>query len=131
MLQKMSFHRASRDDIEYLFNTLEHVKSGDRTVWNIVYDIPNRKVHFKSLIAPAHKHVEFDSFEFDCNSPVFVLNINTDKSGNVVEYFKEYSFNFNYDYLLAAVRSTDFLKHMSDESIEAMAKYPDFLRCME
>ncbi len=118
-------------DIKYAFDVLALVKSGKRTVWNIVYDIPNRTIHFKSIERPNHKYLEFSSLEFDCNSPVFVIDINNIHSGDIAGYMQDYSYELNYNFLEQAIKNTGFLGDFPEEDIRYIARYPRTLKCME
>jgi choloylglycine hydrolase len=54
--------------IDYSFNILNHVAQGSHTKWSIVYDIKNKKIHFKTLGYTQIKNVAFASFNFNCSA---------------------------------------------------------------
>lgn len=126
------FNSASpEEDIEYAFNTLELVRSGERTVWKIVYDLTNRTIYFQSRQNKGRKSFSFDAFNYDCDSPVKVIDINILAQGNVEGKFIRYTDDINYRYLQQAFRDTYFLQGTSGESIKALAMYPSSLKCSD
>jgi penicillin V acylase-like amidase (Ntn superfamily) len=119
-----------KDPIDYAFQTLRLVKSGDRTMWSIVYDIRHRIIYYQSNLNPLRKSVNFNAFDFACSSPVMVLDINRGGRGDVTADFVEYTEAMNYDIIRTAIENTAFLRGTGDDFIRAAAAYPSSLRCV-
>ena len=119
------------DPIDYAFQTLRLVKSGDRTMWNIVYDIKNKAIYYQSNISPLRKKIDFNAFDFTCATPVMVLDINRGGQGDITASFKEYTDAANYDIVRTAISKTAFLKGTNDDFIQALAAYPSRLKCVK
>ena len=51
-------------DVAYAFETLEQVRQGKSTVWQIVYDISGRRVHFRTASNPRQRMLELKSLDF-------------------------------------------------------------------
>jgi penicillin V acylase-like amidase (Ntn superfamily) len=51
-------------DIDYAFDILEQVRQGKGTVWQIVYDIPGRQIHYRTLSNPRPRRVELKALDF-------------------------------------------------------------------
>jgi hypothetical protein len=119
------------DPIDYAFQTLRIVKSGDRTMWSIVYDIKSKTIYYQSNISPFHKSVKFAEFDFACGTPVMVIDINRGGQGDVSHSFIEYTERANYDIIKTAFANTYFLRDTNDDYIRAIAMYPSSLQCVK
>jgi len=81
--------------IDYSFNILDQVAQGSHTKWSIVYDIKNKKIHFKTLNYLQVKNVAFASFNFNCSAASKALNINQPIEGDISGLFKDFSLEMN------------------------------------
>jgi penicillin V acylase-like amidase (Ntn superfamily) len=85
--------------IDYGFDILRQVETiKDQTKWtqwSIVCDMKRLKVYFRTSVGKDIRYVSFDSFDFSNESPVKILDINADLSGNVAEKFKDYTLSAN------------------------------------
>jgi penicillin V acylase-like amidase (Ntn superfamily) len=85
--------------IDYGFDILRQVEAvidqTKWTQWSIVCDIKRLKVYFRTSVGKDIRYVSFDSFDFSNESPVKILDINADLSGNVAEKFKDYTLSAN------------------------------------
>ena len=90
---------ASPDIIDYGFDILGQletvIEQRNWTQWSIVCDMKRLKVYFRTSAGRDIRYVSFDSFDFSNESPVKVLNINADLSGNVAEKFEDYTLSAN------------------------------------
>ena len=64
-------------DVAYAFETLQQVRQGDYTVWQIVYDISSRQIHFRTRHNGQARHVDLNALNFGCNQPVQFADINS------------------------------------------------------
>jgi penicillin V acylase-like amidase (Ntn superfamily) len=83
---------ASRDTsaVSYAFGTLIYGVAAPHTRWNIVFDIPNREVWYRTAQSPALKHISFEAFDFSCDAPKLMLDVNTPLEGDVDGHFEQY-----------------------------------------
>lgn len=125
-----NYKKAKKKDIvDYAFSVLESSKQQRGTQWSIVYDIKNMMVHFKTKRAPEIKIFKFKDFDFSCPTPSKVINMHTEKIGDIGPHFVEYSTAINRELIGASFRGTEFLKHISDEALDQLAKYPESIVC--
>jgi penicillin V acylase-like amidase (Ntn superfamily) len=82
------------------FNILASVAQGDRTVWRIVYDVNNMRIYFRTLLNAKLQYVDMKSFDFSCNTPSKVYDLNNTLSGDVSPHFKEFTQDVNQDFIM-------------------------------
>jgi len=68
--------------------------------------------------------MDLHSFNFSCQSPVKVLDMNLDGSGDMKDNFLDYTRKMNLDLLRHSYNTLDNL-------LERMSKYPERTRCDE
>lgn len=81
--------------VDYSFSILDAVAQGSHTKWSIVYDITNKKIHFKTLDFPVVKNIAFSAFNFSCSAPAKAWDMNQAGTGNVVASFIDFSLDLN------------------------------------
>jgi penicillin V acylase-like amidase (Ntn superfamily) len=81
--------------IKYAFYTLARDVAAGHTKWNIVYNIPERAVWFRSVQSPAVKHLSLMDFDLSADTPLLMLDINAPIEGDVKEAFGPFDFNTN------------------------------------
>ncbi len=88
---------ASRDScaVSYAFGTLVHVVAAPQTRWNIVHDIADREIWFRSAQSPTFKHISLDAFDFSCDAPKLMLDVNAALDGDVEGHFTPYDHDVN------------------------------------
>ncbi|UCG62317.1 MAG: linear amide C-N hydrolase [Candidatus Zixiibacteriota bacterium] len=121
--------------VKHAFDILESVKAPRRgshcTAWSVVYDVKNMRLFFKTFENPEVRIIEFDNFDFSCASPVMVLDMNTDLTGSSDEFI-EYTPAVNEELVskvMTAYKESGFLSEVTDEAIQLLAHYPDYLKC--
>ncbi len=72
---------------DYAFSILEKVAQGDFTKWSIVYDISNKKVYFKTADYRSVKTFSFSAFDFACNVPPKMFDMNQAGQGDITASF--------------------------------------------
>jgi penicillin V acylase-like amidase (Ntn superfamily) len=118
-----------KSTVDYMYKTLSAADSGNRTQWSIVYDIRMRKIYFKTVSRPEIKSIDLKDFDFDCESPVMVLDINSKLSGDVTAKFEPYAQKINRQLLEKSFSNTGFLKGLSPEVLDQISAYPDKTTC--
>lgn len=90
-------HKTSGESnkIKYAFETLTHIVAVPHTKWNIVYNIPERQVFFRSAASPTLKYLTLSAFNLSCTAPLLMLDVNTADEGNVEKSFKPYDRSAN------------------------------------
>ena len=117
------------DPVDYAFGILDDVRQVQGTMWSIVYDVGNRAVFFKTKTKPALKSLVFSDFDFACGTPVRMINMNTDRTGDLSPHFVSYSMETNRTLIGLSFGSTDFLKDTPPEALDELARYPESLPC--
>ncbi len=121
------------EPVDYAFQTLESVAQGDATRWSIVYDIPEGRIHFRTLVGPDIKTVRLDDFDFGCESPVKVLDIHSEAAGSVSADFVDYTTAANRKLVEATFEQYTeaglFGQMPGEETIDRFANYPETLPC--
>jgi penicillin V acylase-like amidase (Ntn superfamily) len=56
--------RTPEKDVAYAFETLEQVRQGKATVWQIVYDVSARRIHYRTASNPQRRTLELKSLDF-------------------------------------------------------------------
>lgn len=85
-------------DVEYAFKILKQLDIGNNK-WSIVYDLNNLIMYFNTSTSREIRYIEFQSFDFSCNSPTLLLDINKNLSGNIAKEFLIYSHSINHEFI--------------------------------
>jgi len=88
---------ASRDTsaVNYAFGTLVYHVAAPHTRWNIVFDIAERGIWYRSDQSPTYKHISLDAFDFACDAPLLMLDVNAPLEGDVEQHFSPYDNGIN------------------------------------
>ena len=129
----LSSYEKSKDKgiVDYAFSILESVDNEGWTQWSIVYDVTDRTVHFKTKDSPRLKKFAFADFDFDCRTQSKVIDMHTDKTGDLRGNFIAYSTEINRKLIGRSFKGTDFLKNTPDAVMDQRAKYPESIICRE
>ena len=115
--------------IEYAFNILSNLTWYIPTQWSIVYDIHNLRINFHTRENEQVRYVDLSSFDFSCKTPVRVLDIKEDLSGDVSGNFIDYTYEINRGLI---EKTYSFIYDgLSDEVLDAYAHYPESTVCTE
>lgn len=115
--------------VEYAFDILVNVAQGDYTKWSIVYDIANLRVYFRTFANPQIRYFDINAFDFSCKTPVKMLDINAEGSGDVTSNFIKYTQQLNRNLIGNAYGKTDFLADVPDTVLDQIAGYPESTAC--
>lgn len=113
--------------MQYALETLTRVVAAPHTKWSIVYDIAKREIWYRSAVSPTVKHVALRSFDFSCEGPLLMLDVNTPMGGNVEKSFAPYDRDLN----LAAFQTlcARYGIEVSEEDANALMSLFDGFRC--
>jgi hypothetical protein len=79
----VSFEPSNAEEaVNFAFDTLEAV-SRDDTVWSFAFDPVNLRVHFRTARNPRIRYLDLAAFEFSCSTPVRLLDVHADLSGDI------------------------------------------------
>jgi choloylglycine hydrolase len=115
--------------VEYGFSVLRDVAQGTSTMWSIIYDIDQRRVHFRTVNASTVRYVDMDDLDFSCETGVTVLDVRESLNGNVSDRFEPYTRDINYAVIREACRGTSFLRHLNDKTLIPWAAFPENAVC--
>ena len=88
----------SKSEVEYCFDILGQLDCGN-SKWSIVYDTWNLCMYFNTSQSRKTKFLSYSSFDFSCNSPVKIFDMNQDLSRNVTQHFQDFDDSTNREYL--------------------------------
>jgi choloylglycine hydrolase len=122
---------ASRDPdaVSYAFGTLIDVVGMPNTKWSIVYNIAEREIWFGTRASQAGKHLSLHAFDFSCEAPPLMLDVNVQLEGNVEHAFGPYDHDIN----LAAFRGlcAGYNIDVSEELAIELVEHFESFECAE
>ena len=125
--------QASPSAVDYSFAILSSIKTpvgaymlGEPiyTQWSIVYDIKNLKVYFRTWGNEQIRYFALSSFDFSCKTPIKVLEIQADLSGDVTKKFINYIQQINRKLL-----GNTPLLNLPEGVLDKLSKYPETTIC--
>jgi len=78
----------SGQDLDYAFATLDQVRSTD-TVWRIVYDLKERRIHFLTHSNPRRRVLDLKALDFEPGQPIRFRDIQDDPATKAAEELTE------------------------------------------
>jgi choloylglycine hydrolase len=120
-----------RSAVDYGFDVLERVAQGAYTQWSIVYDLQRPRVYFRTLQNRNVRSVDLTRLDFDCSSPVRVLDLDFDATGDVTDRFADYTAERNRDLIGRSFAGVDFLASVPAGALDAIARQPDSAMCQD
>jgi hypothetical protein len=115
--------------VDYGFEILRSVDQDKFTKWNIIYDIKNMTVYFRTYDNRKIKSIELNALDFKCGSEVKVIDINSDSEGNISDLMNNYTYELNRELIEESYSNVDFLKNVSQGSKNRIAEFPEKLKC--
>ncbi|MBN1764187.1 MAG: linear amide C-N hydrolase [Sedimentisphaerales bacterium] len=111
--------------IDYAFDTLAAISQGDNTQWSIVYDLKNMQVHYKTAQCRQQRTINVLECDFDNETPVRMISINTPHTGLLNPHFYDYDPDINRCMIYYSFKKTDALKFLPEALVSLMAEYPE------
>lgn len=119
--------QTSEPAVDYAFDILSSVveptHSYGPTQWSIVNDVHNGRIYFRTHTNNKIRQIDFNAFDFSCTTPVKVLNLNDDLSGDVTNNFVDYTDQMNRDLLKSSIPT------ITDAALDAFEKYFEDMVC--
>jgi choloylglycine hydrolase len=89
--------------VAYAFETLALI-AGERfsihsSQWSLVFDTANARAYFRTLRHPEIRFVDLARFDPWCTGPVQMLDIHAGPTGDVTDFFSDYSHDSNLDHM--------------------------------
>ena len=101
-------------DVAYAFETLEQVRQGNYTVWQMVYDIPGRKIHYRTRSNARQQTLELKNLDFACARPAKFADLRARTSTGGALEFNELSEAQHRKYLQTFMRQESVRKGFGD-----------------
>jgi penicillin V acylase-like amidase (Ntn superfamily) len=90
--------------VDYAFEILDRTSGqatgGSPTQWSIVFDPQNLRVHFRTSRNPQVRSLDFAKLNFDCGSPVQMLDVHAPLSGDISDKLGQFTFAANLQHTL-------------------------------
>lgn len=101
------FANAGRAEmLKNAFELLDEIR-GDNNQWGVVYDMPDRRMYFRTASAPAFRFVDFSALDFSPELPSLMLDINKDFSGDAATEFTTFSDSVNRENIFQGFRELE------------------------
>ena len=101
--------KTTKAPIDYAFDILENVAHHFYTQWRIVYDVKSLGVFFRTLENQSIRHFSLKSFDLSCATPVKILDVNTELSGDITGKFVDYTYQIDRNLIGETFRKTHSL----------------------
>lgn len=114
--------------VDYAFDILATVAQPN-TQWSIVYDLKNKKIHFRSSDFGQIKIVDFSQFDFSCTTKPKTFAINQKQQGDVSGLFQPFTAEANRAVLEKTARESYSQWQLSDRGKETLLEYSAKIKC--
>jgi penicillin V acylase-like amidase (Ntn superfamily) len=122
---------ATDKPVEYAFNILKKVEHDSfKTQWSIVYDIAALTIHFRTYGNQKIRFFDFKSFDLSCSTPVKVMDIGSDLSGDIADKFFDYSYQANRNHIRSFYLKSYF-STLPGHILDRYSGYPETTFCNE
>jgi len=105
--------------LDYAFDVIDVLAAPNLNQLQKIYDLNQRRVYFRTPLAPRQRWVDLDGFDFGCGTQPMVLEIQADLEGDVTDRFTPYTPEAN---RAALVREWGYFRKLP-EAIELMKAY--------
>ncbi|TKJ47978.1 hypothetical protein CEE34_00675 [Candidatus Aerophobetes bacterium Ae_b3a] len=129
-----SFNDNGKDKaVEYAFDTLKKTcddAESNPTQWSMVFDTENLKIHFHTRTNPEVRSITLTMLDFSCTTPVGMLDIHQDLSGDISNDFMPYSPEVNLNHFLRFFEEYG-LVDISPEETKELTEHLESFECSE
>jgi len=115
---------------EYAFEILAAV-SGSMTRWSIVYDKQNMRIYFRTDGNSKIREINMKALDFSCKTPVKVLNLNNELTGDVTDRLIDYTADMNFNLTKVSFTKLGSMINIPPQIVEIWGTFPDELKCGE
>ena len=117
--------------VEGAMAILDKVAQGTFTKWQIVYDLNEPAIYFRTSSSRGVGRIELADFDFSCTSPVKVLDVQVKTAGDIVMQFENYTQRINSSTIRKSIENTPFLSNIPESDLIRLSAYPGELLCGE
>lgn len=129
MVQQYTKTDMKKPIVDYSFDILKKVSQGSFTKWSILYDITNKKIHFKTEGYQQLKSFDLAAFNFSCTSKPLAFNMNQNAAGNITKRFSTYSDAVNSKALKQAFKESKGEVNIDEQLQQAAADLAENVKC--
>jgi penicillin V acylase-like amidase (Ntn superfamily) len=121
--------------VDFAFDVLSSVSFNSEnhaTHWSTVYDVRELKIYFRTHGNTNLRTIRLSDFDYSCQTPSLVLDIEGKVEGDVSNHFIQYKTDANRSMIYAVFdryKSVGFMKEMPEFIIEILAQYPESIKC--
>ncbi len=123
------FREGPDDPVDYAFTLLNDAAMNAYNRWRIVYDIRPRRIFFRTSAIPEIREIDAASFDYSCRTPALLLDMGSDREGDVTDLFLPATTEANLELILRSFGETDMTSDTPREVLEQIANYPESLPC--
>ncbi len=121
------YNPSSESEIDFAFGVLNDVKQSN-TQYQVIYDIANRSINYKSHNSNDVKRIRFDEINFDCDMPILMTDIQSSFTGDIKNDFLEYDFQRCKEELIEFNKKT--FEYLPNEVLFEIADSPARSKCI-
>lgn len=103
-------------DVAYAFNTLNQVRQGNFTVWQIVYDASDRKIYWRTLSNRKERCLDLKTLDFAPEKPVRFADIESNTSASDTLKFLDWTEAAEREYATRFFNQNSFKQVVGDIS---------------
>lgn len=92
-----NYNVSKKSPLEYSWEILDYIYSGE---WQMVADIKNKKIYFRSNVGKEIKSIDLAKIDFSPKSQTKYIDINSSLKGDVTKSFSKLTPEINLDYIL-------------------------------
>lgn len=93
--------------VDYSFQILDKVALDGS--WSMVYDIKNKKIHFKSASHKAVKSIDCSSLNYSCSVPAQICSMNISEKKEINPLLKDFDHNLNTQVMKDGIKTNEIL----------------------
>lgn len=112
--------------VDKSFTLLQSVWTSNWTKWNIVYDLTNLVIYFKSSTANANKEIQLKNLDFASSATPVFIDINTFYSDDVSKSVSPFTNKINYELIYNSIKLTGI--ELPQKMMELMANLPNSIK---
>ena len=131
MLTELNTTETTLPLTDYAFSILDKVSQGNFTKWSIVYDISNKKIHFKTADFKNVKSFSFAAFDFACSAAPKMFNMNQAARGDVTTHFILPDKKVKNAAAIKAIAESKEYVTISEAEKKIILEYEDAIKCKE
>jgi hypothetical protein len=115
--------------VDYAFGTLANYVAAPHTRWSIVFNVADREIHYRSAQSPAYKKISMRAFNFACDAPKLMLDVNAQLEGDVEGHFVPYDPGVNLNVFRTCCERYGI--EVTEEGSRSLMEFFDGFECAE